>query len=375
MSNIISIHEFSTGVKVTGTSNHWVVEKFLKGYMNSTLTKIPIGVEWFINQQFFEITQCGEEPTIIGREVKKEQDEWSVIAIVTGGKNIDGNDVCLYRYFLTEGLGKLSHLLRWYYIADKPKFDPFDKQIIGKPHQCQVTNVSNLNINKLLDLLYNPDRPLIIPHSRNLPPIIINELAINRRKISKRSNQLISWVHNANAQELAKIRSFQIIREVNPLYPNPIQTPLPSKIDNHVQNKNSKLIPELGTNPVKNISLNIRDFSLLESIKSNPILWGSIMLSISFGLIGYIAMMLLLTVSTNNNLTEMTHAKAKNQANKQKKPVWSSLRLFFWIYIFIISIITHFFSIELRKVSNLSCLLTQLFNPPAQVSSQHITFL
>ncbi|MFM6898452.1 MAG: hypothetical protein ACKPKF_14555, partial [Microcystis panniformis] len=99
----IHIHEFSTGILVDGTggAGEWRSRGFSGEYMNSTLDSIPAPVQLAIKNREFAVAEgaSSENPAIIGREVEYNQEAWSVIAVVTRGRDEGGRGASLYRYF------------------------------------------------------------------------------------------------------------------------------------------------------------------------------------------------------------------------------------------------------------------------------------
>ena len=164
----IEIHEFCTGIILKGNSNEdWYSEGFSGNPMNSTLSAIPKAVADEIANSLFNVAEssASSEPAMIGREVQKityqadqdgqstidsatnhpcelSREEWSVIAVVTSGDDEKGRSGSFYRYFLTQGLGKLDMLIRWWHSEGRPIFAPFDHQNVGQPHIFQPSQDS-----------------------------------------------------------------------------------------------------------------------------------------------------------------------------------------------------------------------------------------
>ena len=110
---VAKIYEFSTGITLEFQNGQWVSKGFTVGeYMNQTIPNIPQCVENAIRSKWFEVSKSSQspEPTIVGRVVSgKPQGEldWSVVAIVTTGKDNYQRQTDLYRYFLCEGAKSL----------------------------------------------------------------------------------------------------------------------------------------------------------------------------------------------------------------------------------------------------------------------------
>jgi hypothetical protein len=169
----IKIYEFSTGIDLQGTSDNWWSSKFT-GYMNNTLGYIPEAVQDAISDALFDVAEgkATDKPAIIGREVEKQGDAWSVIAVVTAAKDEKGRTISVYRYFLTQGKGKLGDLVWWYFgDAKKPIFDPFNKPSDYYPYKIYPTKEQNIekllktdNFQELLKLLNGDEKTIVIPH-------------------------------------------------------------------------------------------------------------------------------------------------------------------------------------------------------------------
>jgi hypothetical protein len=169
----IHIHEFSTGIDLQGTPDNWWSSKFT-GYMNNTLGYIPEAVQDAISDALFDVAEgkATDKPAIIGREVEKQGDAWSVIAVVTAAKDEKGRTISVYRYFLTQGKGKLGDLVWWYFgDAKKPIFDPFNKPSDYYPYKIYPTKEQNIekllktdNFQELLKLLNGNEKTIVIPH-------------------------------------------------------------------------------------------------------------------------------------------------------------------------------------------------------------------
>ena len=112
----IEIHEFSTGIEVKGTPTAWESGGFTGEYMNRTIDPIPQTVLDSIANREFALAEgvVKAEPAIVGRVVKGNDGEiWSVVAVVTRGRDDRGRGVSLYRYFLCQGDAGIETILRW----------------------------------------------------------------------------------------------------------------------------------------------------------------------------------------------------------------------------------------------------------------------
>ncbi len=252
----MEIHEFSTGINFQGTPENWYSQG-LMGYMNSTLSTIPSAVQNAIADGLFTIPeeQIIRESVIIGREVDEGINPgWSMIAVVTQAEDDRGRIFNVYRYFLSEGLGQLEGILRWYILeAGKPKFNPFEIQEVDQPHIYDTNKrpkVGNLlNKPEFKQLLTINEYPLIISPQLKCVPLIVNELALQK----KVGSELISWVYNV--EKLTEPWKFGVIypasenadKEIrNNLKNQPQDIPLRQEIETPQSSKNlsqNTLIP------------------------------------------------------------------------------------------------------------------------------------
>jgi hypothetical protein len=217
--SIIEIHEFSTGVKVQSSQVLWWVEDYTEeDFMNCTLEPIPDVVYQAIDEELLKIP-CfpqnlpeKEKFVIIGREVKNKKEAWSIIAVISKGINSEREEVLLYRYFIAQGLGKLTDLLAWFNTNNKPAFNPFDRKSIGQPHLYDNSNTRHndaLKLPQFQALLKEKNPCLVIPHDLTCTVIMINQLAERRKK----KNKLIAWTYQIEA--IYKPQTFQVIYPLN----------------------------------------------------------------------------------------------------------------------------------------------------------------
>lgn len=208
MNQIIEIHEFSTGIQVDGTPDNWVSKGFAGKYMNSTFESIPAIVDDAINSDYFKIAEStsSDKPAVIGREIVRNNEQWSVVAVVTSGDDYRSRTASLYRYFLCQGAGNIHYILQW---MNREKggimmFDPFDTQNVDHPHQYQITSSKAIPLNPKLINLLNNSLPVIVPFNQPCSPLILNRMA------NCLEDHPVSWASNVKAIE--KPRSFQIIQ-------------------------------------------------------------------------------------------------------------------------------------------------------------------
>ncbi|MDT9342234.1 hypothetical protein VV11_023610 [Trichodesmium erythraeum 21-75] len=205
MENKIYIHEFSTGIEVKGTATAWESGGFTGEYMNRTLDKIPQAVLDSIANREFALAEgvVRAEPAIVGRVVRRGKESWSVVAVVTRGRDDFGRGVSLYRYFLCQGDTGIETILRW---MDKPLswvFNPFDKRAIGEPHQADPIYIE-VNLNKFQEML-DQSPPIIFPAADSCTPLLLNEIT---RKL-RRPNGDRSWAYKVAMLERPEY--FQVI--------------------------------------------------------------------------------------------------------------------------------------------------------------------
>jgi hypothetical protein len=205
MQNKIDIHEFSTGIEVKGTPKAWESGGFTGEYMNRTLDKIPQAVLDSIANREFALAEgvVRAEPAIVGRIVRRGKESWSVVAVVTRGRDDRGRGVSLYRYFLCQNDGHIETILRW---MNKPLlwvFDPFGQRAIGQPHQADPSYME-VKLNKFQEML-NQSPPMIFPAAESCTPLLLNEIT---RKL-RRPNGDRSWAYKVAMLERPEY--FQVI--------------------------------------------------------------------------------------------------------------------------------------------------------------------
>ncbi|MFM7278677.1 MAG: hypothetical protein ACKO1I_13715 [Microcystis aeruginosa] len=186
-------------------------------FMNCTLEPIPDVVYQAIDEELLKIpcfpkSLNPQKFVIIGREVKNKKEAWSIIAVISKGKDRNREEVLLYRYFIAQGLGKLTDLLAWFNTNNKPTFNPFDQKDIGQPHLYDDSNTSPndaLTLPQFQALLKEKNPCLVIPHDLRCTVIMINQLAERRKK----KNKLTAWAYQI--EEIYKPQTFQAIYPLN----------------------------------------------------------------------------------------------------------------------------------------------------------------
>ncbi|TAE59104.1 MAG: hypothetical protein EAZ87_10775 [Nostocales cyanobacterium] len=198
----IEIHEFSTGIKPQKTADGWVSLGFIGQYMNVTIDVIPHIIERSIANREFAVAEgaaSDQRAAVIGRVLGTGEETYSVLAIVTRGRDEKGRSASMYRYFFTQGsdgVQNLRYILAWWE-ERQLKFDPFDIKEIGKPHEYHI-NHENLQKQNLID--DKTDEQVILPPANKFDLININALA--SKKYNKNKNGLgISWAYNVEALE------------------------------------------------------------------------------------------------------------------------------------------------------------------------------
>ena len=209
-STSIYIHEFSTGIQAERTADGgWVSRGFTGKYINRTIDPIPRSVQEAITNREFAVAEgaSSDEPTVIGREVDYGE-EWSVVAVVTRGRDDRGRSASVYRYFLCEGRGHLGTILAWMntlrQAGQSYVFDPFETQTVGQPHEYPGSEPDVALRDELRDLLNAPP-PIIIPSDSPCAPLLINKMA---GEIA--GDRPIAWGYKVEALE--EPRGFQIIQ-------------------------------------------------------------------------------------------------------------------------------------------------------------------
>ncbi|QJB25788.1 hypothetical protein [Limnospira fusiformis] len=191
---MIYIHEFSTGIEVKRTSDGgWESGGFTGKYMNCT-REIPPEILNAISSGEFSLSEGGlqDHPAIVGRQVGG----YSVVAVVSRGRDDRGRGLSLYRYFWCEGKDYIEAILRSMISRSSNKVDPlvFDPDYqppsTGYPFNPDSQPVS---LDKLAEYL-DSSPPIVIPHKQRCTHLILNEIA-------KRQGQDYSWAYNVAALE------------------------------------------------------------------------------------------------------------------------------------------------------------------------------
>ena len=198
----IEIHEFSTGIEVKGTSTAWESGGFTGEYMNRTIDKVPRAVLDSIANREFALAEgvVKTDPAIVGRVVRGYGEIWSVVAVVTRGRDDRGRGVSLYRYFMCRGDRGIETILRW---MGKPLvFDPFENKAIGQPHQVNLSS-QEVPLNEFQEIL-NQLPPIVFPASERCTSLILNEIT---RRLKPNGDR--SWAYKVAMLERPEY--FQVI--------------------------------------------------------------------------------------------------------------------------------------------------------------------
>ncbi|NET30025.1 hypothetical protein [Okeania sp. SIO1I7] len=178
MQNKIDIHEFSTGIEVKGTPNGWESGGFTGEYMNRTIDPIPQAVLDSIANRQFALAEgvVTADPAMVGRVVRGYGEIWSVVAVVTRGRDDRGRGVSLYRYFLSQGDGRIETILLW---MGKPRvFNPFDRRDIGQPHQANLSP-KEVRLTEEFREMLNQSLPILVPNEKPCAALRLNEMTRN----------------------------------------------------------------------------------------------------------------------------------------------------------------------------------------------------
>jgi hypothetical protein len=202
----ITIHEFSTGIRPDQTPDGgWVSRGFTSRFMNSTVDPIPHEIERSIANFDFSITEgtARDEPAFIGRIIasQDQQSLWSVVAIVSRGKDEVGRSAPFFRYFFVEGGPRedfIPHILAWFEqykssYGQYPIFNPFDQRTIGNGLKVDIIPKSLQQMTS--PLLYEPT-PMIF---NEYNAAAIHELSV--KKVANQQNILAAWAYNVEAVE------------------------------------------------------------------------------------------------------------------------------------------------------------------------------
>jgi hypothetical protein len=205
----IQIQEFSTGIRYqTDPDGSWVSLGFTGQYINVTDPDIPQEIVRAIANKDFTVAERGQNTAVVGREILGVNGgNWSVIAIVSQGKDEKGRSASFYRFLWCEGLN-LASIIQW--ISNyqqkydhQPVFNPNEHP--GSMADYQVPrredSSSSIDVTTLPDLLPILLKPEYQHH---------NLSEIHALAKAKANGQQISWAVNAEALE--KPWNFTVIK-------------------------------------------------------------------------------------------------------------------------------------------------------------------
>ena len=218
----IQIHEFSTGIRPERTADGgWVSLGFTGQYMNATINPVPHAIQRSIANKEFAVAEgaSSDEPAIIGRVVSGEDSDWSVVAVVTKGRDEKGRSASLYRYFFCEGDKGVSNLWRiigWIedyqrsHNGEMPVFNPFDTRDLEQPNLYTTSTPPQFSLLPETEAsLLSNSAPILISSEAQYTLQDLNRLA-NKKAIADDNQQPIAWAYKVKALE--QPGRFQIIQ-------------------------------------------------------------------------------------------------------------------------------------------------------------------
>ena len=212
------IYEFSTGIiPDIAEDGSWFSRGFTENYMNLSFPggKIPHEVERAIANELFAVVEGQEtdKPAIIGRVIPGSPG-YSVVALVSRGKDKNNRFISLHRYFICEGQYHLSEILAWLRDYQQqhgqlPVFNPLDRKKEGDyyspPDDYQPPNMT---LDAAGERLIAQDTPILIQGEQfNFHQV--NILAFNK---AAKEDKPVSWAYNV--EMLEKPTRFAIIHAV-----------------------------------------------------------------------------------------------------------------------------------------------------------------
>jgi hypothetical protein len=208
----MEIFEFSTGINVKGDRSKWVSTGFT-GIMNSTFSgEIPEAINEAIASLRLSGTAETNSYAMIGREVEKNGEEWSILTTISNFEDDKGRTGTGYRYFAVKGKGHLGELVEWHKQQNEPKFDPFD-------FNAQPSKLTNISVPDQFNNKVISDS--IIDYQK------ITAQEINNLAQQKAGNDLVSWAWNVHGLEnpgsfnvvsASSEKSTRILREARDKY-------------------------------------------------------------------------------------------------------------------------------------------------------------
>ena len=267
----IKIDEFSTGIKAAGSFENWYSQGFTGEYMNRSIAEIPAAVQKAISNRLFAVAEGGssDQATLIGREVLNEDQDkaWSVLAVVTRGRDEWQRPFSAHRYFICDEEDNLPNLFK-FWNENKLVFNPFDIKNVGDfvEYTVETGNISSQNLSEEHREFLQQKAPIIFPYNIVMPPLIIDCIATAK---AEKDGDPVSWAYQVEALEHprtfkaifpASEQAEQILRRVVASQP---------QVDRFVQDEPAikKAISLLSQNKVKPEHL-----KTIEDALSNPVI-------------------------------------------------------------------------------------------------------
>jgi hypothetical protein len=194
INNITPIYEFSTGINYQIDPKEpggWVSTGFIVGeYMNMTYPQgVPHEIERAISNQLFDIKAGGviNQPAIIGRVVPGSSD-WSVVALVSRGRDNKGRPLTVHRYFFCAGKLNLWKILAWIgefrhnNHGEWPIFNPTEKKVVGQYYTAPDKASTSYQLTQEdKEWLSQQDTPILLPYNNVDTPLdTIFKLALQK---------------------------------------------------------------------------------------------------------------------------------------------------------------------------------------------------
>lgn len=193
---MIYIHEFSTGIEVKPTPDGgWESGGFTGQYMNCT-REIPPEILNAISNREFSLSEGGLQGSwaMVGRQVGG----YSVVAVVSRGRDDRGRSVSLYRYFWCEGKDYIEAILRMMISRSSNKVDPLVFDPYNQPPSTRYRlnqDSQPVSLDKFAEYL-DSSPPIVIRHEKLCQPLILNEIT---NRLSDEGNR--AWAYNVAALE------------------------------------------------------------------------------------------------------------------------------------------------------------------------------
>ncbi len=222
----LEIHEFSTGIHADGDYNNWISQGFSGTYMNATIDPIPNIVEIAIANGLFQtVGGLPHQPAIIGRVLQGKDEQWSVVAVVTIGKDDGGRSLSAFRYFLAKGVDSISAIVAWLESEKKQRkltiFNPFEPKRFGGVNKVDIEIPERIQLQEEDLNWLNEPVSSVTGATSQLSLQEIDNLAYVKSQLNQKP---ISWAYNVYS--LKSPDRFQVIHPVNDASRNTILTEL-----------------------------------------------------------------------------------------------------------------------------------------------------